>query len=222
MFLWFLFIWRLSQDVYKFILCSFCFKSLGRHPMFCLNFNHLFFVPWVFRLWDVIISQRFYLSLVVNYFGFSSLGHNPRSSLSFFFVPLVSHHHPIYSLFIQFLIIRTPSQVLCKLNYLFLWFLFIGRQRFFLHLVSHHWGTILGSILVYSLFFFFWFFIIWTLSYVLSQFLLCYFCFSSLGHHHRFDLSLFFVSFGFSFVGHYPRFYLSSIVGSFGFSLSLG
>ena len=126
-------------------------------------------------------------------FSFSSLGHHPRFCVNL---------------------------IVCSFGFLSLgdyrWFYL---NLFFLHLVSHHWGTILGSILVYSLFFFF---IIRTPSYVLSQFLLCYFCFSSLRQHHRFDLSLFFVSFKFSSFGHYLGFYLSSIVGSFSFSLSLG
>ena len=150
--------------------------------MFCLNFNHLFFVPWVFRLWDAIISLSFYLNLVVYYFGFSSLGHDPSSNLSFFFVPLVFHllatilfilcsfsfsslgHHPRFCV----------NLIICSFGFFSLgdypWFYL---NLFFLHLVSHHWGTILGSILVYSLLLFF----------------------SSFEHHPTFYLSFFFVTF---------------------------
>ena len=42
-----------------------------------------------------------------------------------------------------------------------------------------------------------------------------------MGYHHRFDLSLCFVSFGFLSLGQHTIFYLSSIIGSFGFSSSL-
>ena len=120
-------------------------------------------------------QAQLFLNLIVCFFGFSSLGHHPQSSLSFFFNPLVSHllatilcylcsfsfpslgHHPRFCV----------NLIVCSFGFLSLgdypWFYF---SLFFLHLVSHHWGTILGSILIYSLFF--QFFIIWTPSYSIS------------------------------------------------------
>ena len=59
--------------------------------------------------------------------------HYPRFSLSFVIVPLDSHHwdtilrsFSVYSLFISFLLIWTPSQVLFKFLLFFLQFLVIG------------------------------------------------------------------------------------------------
>ena len=83
---------------------------------------------------------------------------------------------------------------------------------------------------------FLWFLIIGLQSWVLSQFILCSFGFSSLQHYCSFYWSLIVCSFGFSslehhpmffvilFFGHlgyHPRFYLYLIIFLFGFSLSL-
>ena len=113
---------------------------------------------------------RFILNLLVCSFGFYSLVHNPKFYLTLFFIPLV----------------------------------------------SHHWNTILYFISVYSLFILF--LIIGTPSQVLSKFLLCYFVFSSLRHHHMFYYRLSFCSFHLSSLGCKTRLYLKIIVCSFGFS----
>ena len=212
--------------------------------------------------------------------------------LCFFFVTFLSHYWDTIIgsissefVFISVLTIVSLSQVLSKLNRLFILF-------------SHHWDNILGFVSIYVLFH--WFhilfqsilflfsfaslgchpkvyvgLIIYSLhfssielnprlnlslifdpmvchqqdtilgkpSYVLYQFILCSFAFSSLGHHPRFFLSLFFVhlvsyhprfyygdavvlgsiqvslsSFSFSLSVHHPRFYLGFFLSSFGFS----
>ena len=124
--------------------------------------------------------------------------------------------------FLWILVMETTYQIQSKLNHWFVWFLIIVGKRscvqsnfhlcsfgdhptFNLSLFSHwdtslcsfqtklfvHWDTILRSISIYSLFI--WFLIIRTLSQVLSQFILSSFGFSSLGHHPRYYLSLFFL-----------------------------
>ena len=115
-------------------------------------------------------------------YGSSSLGHHPRFYVSFLFVSLVSHHwdniicsSSVYSLFILFLIIGTPSQVVSKLNRLFLFFSSLGTIKgstsvysfysfglecpqmlylsfLFVTSVSHHWDTIQIPISFYSQF----------------------------------------------------------------------
>ena len=132
--------------------------------------------------------RRFYQSWFVSSFGFSYLRHDPRFNLSFIFVPLDSHHwdtillsFSIYSLFISFLFIWTPSLVISKLNRLFLWFLitwttFCYLKLFLFHLVSHHWKVILGSLFKFN-HLFLWILIIGTPSYVHSHFILFFILF---------------------------------------------
>ena len=123
---------------------------------------------------------RFYLSLIVCSIGFSSLGHHPMFFISLFYVHLVSNFWDtilgsflIYSLFILFISLgRHPriciSLIVCSFGLSSLWHppcFYLGF--FFVPLVSHHWDSILCSILVY--YFFVWFFIIGASSLVLSN-----------------------------------------------------
>ena len=138
-------------------VCSFGFSSLVHYPRFYLGlFLCLHIIGTPFQV---------LFKFILNSIDLSSLGCHPRYYLSYSFFPLV-------------FIIRTPSLVLSKLNCLFIWFLIIGTHPqilfqfkgsfgflslghiprfyfnlFFVHLVSHHWKTILGSISVYSLFY---------------------------------------------------------------------
>ena len=102
-------------------------------------------------------------------------------------------HYPRF--YLSFLFLQL-SLIVCSFNFWTMGHnLSFNLSLMFVPLVSHHWDRIL---------------------------LLYLFVFPSLGSHHRFDLSLCFVSFGSLSLGQHTRFYLSSIIGSFGFSLSFG
>ena len=108
--------------VYSYFIC---FPIIGT-PFKILSMFVLSFID----LSSLGHHPRFYLSLIICSFGFlSSLGFYLR----LFFFDLVSHHWDtilgfilVYFLFIWFLITRTSSWVLSKLNRLVLWFLIIG------------------------------------------------------------------------------------------------
>ena len=149
---------------------------MGYHHRFDIS---LCFVSFGFLSWRQ--HTRFNLSSIIGSFGFSSsLGNDHVFNQTSIFVPLISH--PLETILLSILVyshIGTPLYVLSKPNYLFIGtpsyvlsqfilcsfgFSSLGHHPryylslFFLHLVSHHWDTILGTILVYS--FFNWFLII--------------------------------------------------------------
>ena len=104
--------------------CLLCFSSLWRHLSFYLG---LFLVPLGSKHLDAILGSTYvhcsflwfptivnYLSLFVYSFvsHFQTFGCNPRFNLCSLFVPLVFYHcelSKLISMFLWFLIIRTPS-----------------------------------------------------------------------------------------------------------------
>ena len=134
-------------------------------------------------------------------------------------MPLVSHlwdtnvgSISIYSLLIWFLIIGSTSYVLYKFNNSFISFLMIGTPYAALSTFLHSSFGFLsfGHHPKFDLSLFF----VPVDSchteklLILSQFILCWFDFSSLGWHSMFYISLIIHSLVFSWLGHHPRLYL--------------
>ena len=145
---------RHPRFILNLFVSSFGFYSLGHNPKFYLS---LFFIPLVSHHWNTIL----YFILIYSLFILFRIIGTPFQGLFKFLL-----------FFPQFLIIGTPSQVLSKLIRFFLWFLIfeilsqvqpkfchcsfgfssLGHHPsfflclFFVHFISSHLDTILGSI----------------------------------------------------------------------------
>ena len=156
-----------------------------------------FFVTFLSHHWDTIIGSISFESVLISVLtvvslsqvlsklyrlscDFSSLGHYPRCYLGLLFVHSVFSSlgkHPWFCLYLCFIpLVSHPQDFILCSNF----------NRFFLCFCINA-----------------------TPSQVLSQFILYSFCFSPLESYHRFYLSLMNCMFGFSSIGHHPRFNVS-------------